>query len=256
MNKKICIIGSGNVATCMSQLFFDNGHSIIQVYSRTKKHAEQLASVYSCAFTSDIHELTTEAGLYFIAVEDKAISEVASSLKFENKLVVHCSGSASIEILNQCSNQYGVMYPLQSLNAYMSKSLPDFPIIIEGNNSEVETQLNALVDSLKRKSVVMNFAQRQQLHLAAVFINNFTNHMVAIGEKILDENHLSQSLLKPLIESTFNKINFNGAAKSQTGPAVRNDQTVINKHLELLNSHPDWKKIYSELSNSIIEFYK
>lgn len=255
MNKNICIIGSGNVATCMSHLFFKSGHTILQIYSREKQNAEQLAQTFHAAATSNITELVNHADLYFIAVEDKAIEMIAKQLHVQNNMVVHCSGSVEMEILNDSSANIGVLYPLQSFNKSMAHQIPDFNFIIEANTTAANEWLAAFAKTLNRNCVAMTFAERRRMHLAAVFMNNFSNHMIAIGEKILTENNLPVSLIKPLIETTFQKIVLNGAVASQTGPAMRNDEAVMNQHLSLLSDHPQWKKIYTLLNSSISELY-
>ena len=97
----------------------------------------------------------------------------------------------------------------------------------------------------------MNDAQRALLHVAAVFANNFANHCFAIAEKILDEKDLPFELLHPLMEETLAKALQDSPARMQTGPAMRGDVVTVQRHLDLLAEHPEWREIYRTLSENI-----
>jgi hypothetical protein len=70
----------------------------------------------------------------------------------------------------------------------------------------------------------------EALHVAAVFVNNFTNHLYTIGNKICEENQVPFDILKPLILETAHKIMTISPNEAQTGPAKRNDITTIEAH--------------------------
>ena len=93
--------------------------------------------------------------------------------------------------------------------------------------------------------------QRANLHVAAVFANNFANRCFAIAEKILEEKDLPFELLHPLMEETLAKALQDSPARMQTGPAMRGDEDTLRRHLLLLADHPAWMEIYRELSENI-----
>ena len=94
-----------------------------------------------------------------------------------------------------------------------------------------------------------------ELHLAAVFACNFTNHLLGQAEKVMDMQQLPLDWLKPLVEETIKKAFDLGPGGSQTGPAVRNDEGTLQKHLEMLDSNPELKKLYDVISKDIGNIY-
>ena len=250
---KVCMIGSGNVATALSKLFVENGISISSVYSRNIKHAQELAGKINSIAVDGLSKLN-DAELIVVAVDDEAINKVVSELNNKNAIVVHCSGSVEMQILKPTGKNFGVLYPLQSFSKD-STFVPKFPFIINGSNDLVKLELKKLCANLHHECFEMDDDQRSRIHLAAVFLNNFSNHVITIADSWLNENKLPTTLLLPLLETTFQKIRTKGAEASQTGPAIRNDVHVIEKHLQLLSQHPDWQKIYLALSNSIRNYY-
>jgi len=91
------------------------------------------------------------------------------------------------------------------------------------------------------------------LHVAGVFACNFTNLNYVIAEEILRENNISFDLIKPLIRETASKVMGISPLKVQTGPAVREDRAIMDKHVELLASKPEYASLYNTLSKLIIK---
>jgi predicted short-subunit dehydrogenase-like oxidoreductase (DUF2520 family) len=246
---KIVFIGAGNVASAIAKTLHKK-HDIVQVYSKSNAHAEQLASVLHCSFTNSLKKIVSDADIYIIAVKDDAIEQVASVLRLGNKLVLHTSGAIDISPLKKISNRYGVLYPLQtfSKDSLIKKGIP---FCIEASDKNVKTELEELVKELKGEVHVLNSKQRARLHLAAVFVNNFTNHMFAIAEDILNEDKIPFDLLLPLIDETITKIKYKSPFQSQTGPALRKDKKTIKKHEKMLSDKPDYLSIYKQMTKSI-----
>jgi predicted short-subunit dehydrogenase-like oxidoreductase (DUF2520 family) len=94
------------------------------------------------------------------------------------------------------------------------------------------------------------------LHASAVFVNNFTNFMLTEGKEIALKAGFPFEILEPLIKETISKALEKGPDSSQTGPAVRNDLNTIKKHMELLSFSPDLRKLYGEVTQSILKHYK
>ena len=76
---------------------------------------------------------------------------------------------------------------------------------------------------LSKNVINLDSESRRNLHIAAVFACNFSNHMYTISEKILSESDLDFRLLLPLIDQTVMKLKDNKPSDTQTGPAKRND---------------------------------
>ncbi len=249
----ISIIGSGNVATQLGLILHSEGYMINQVYSQSKKNASLLAKKLKAEAITDFKKLSKDSSIYIIAVKDDAIESVAKQLKLTNQIIVHTSGSVSMDVLKKSSKNYGVFYPLQTFSKEKLANFKVIPVCIEANNSSTSTTLEYFAKSISSNVQKTNSEQRKKIHLAAVFACNFSNHLYAIAEQLLSKNKLSLDLLKPLIEETANKIKENKPSKVQTGPASRNDKKTMSAHLKLLSKEKDLQKLYNLLSESIIK---
>lgn len=253
MIKKITIIGSGNVATILSKVFVNKGFSINQVFSKSKINAEilikKLASNQQIKATDNIAEIDDISDIYIVCVKDDAIATVVNQFLFKDKLIVHTSGSVDITVFNGF-NQFGVFYPLQTFSKDKNTDFANVPFCIEGNTNQTTQLLIDLATSISNKVYEINSEQRKTLHLAAVFACNFTNYMYSIAEEITTKNNINFEVLKPLIQETAKKIEFQLPKEAQTGPAKRKDQQTIAKHLAMLENNPN-KELYQLITELI-----
>jgi predicted short-subunit dehydrogenase-like oxidoreductase (DUF2520 family) len=252
----VVIIGSGNVATHFARTIKLSGKKIIQIYSKHPNSAKQLSQETDSTFVKSISEISKEADLYILAINDNAIEEVASSIKINNKLIIHTSGTVHAEILKKTSSNFGVIYPLQTFSKDIPIDWKNVPIFIEANNAINENILFNFVKSFANNINIMSSEKREILHLSAVFVNNFVNYMYNIAEDIMKQNKISFEYLKPLILETANRIIKNDPCNIQTGPAKRGDLKTIQKHLDLLSKQKDFADIYDFLTNMIIKKYE
>ena len=247
----IVILGAGNVATHLSGALKKSGFLIKCVYSKTIEAAKTLALKVNSQYTNEINQIPIEADLYIIAVKDEFVEDVIKYLKLSNGIIVHTAGSISMDVFKDRFKNYGVLYPLQTFSKFRDIDFTNIPICIEANNKILESKLIGLSKCLSDSVYVINSEKRKMLHLAAVFACNFTNHMYSAATEILKQSDIPFDLLKPLIAETAQKAIDCDPQNAQTGPAVRDDQNVIHKHLELLKDNPEFEKIYKFVSDSI-----
>jgi predicted short-subunit dehydrogenase-like oxidoreductase (DUF2520 family) len=244
---KITIIGSGNVAQHLIDAFAKSGAvEIMQVFSRTQKQISSLLD--SSKITNDWNALI-ETDLYIIAVSDDAIASVSSQLPFENRLVVHTSGSAPLTILDN-KNRRGVFYPLQTFTKGKTIDFKAIPFCLETQLESDYKILEEVAKSISQSVYKIDSHQRKALHVAAVFVNNFTNYLYQLGNDICQENHVPFDILKPLILETAEKLLTLSPKEAQTGPAKRNDISTIEAHESFL-SNENQSTIYKILTQSI-----
>ncbi|GGF13455.1 Rossmann-like and DUF2520 domain-containing protein [Flavobacterium limi] len=244
---KITIIGSGNVAQHLIKAFTKSeGTEIVQVFSRKKGSLTHL--IDSDKIATDFSDLK-EADLYIISVSDNAISEVSEQLSFKNQLVVHTSGTTSIDVLNS-KNRKGVFYPLQTFSKDKAVDFSLIPICLEAENQEDYNILDTVAGSISKAVFSISSNQRKAIHISAVFVNNFTNHLYQIGQEICEEHQVPFEILKPLIQETADKIKVLTPADAQTGPAKRHDSLTTEAHLNYLTDE-NQKNIYKLLTQSI-----
>ena len=248
----IVIIGSGNVATVLGRLCVQKGHKVVQVISRNATHAKVLADELGCSFAGFDGKLNKSAGLYLMAISDTGLFELNMNFKLDNQLVLHTAGAVSKDVLQGISRNYGVLYPLQSLRKEMSCREP-IPFLIDGNTVDAVTLAEDFAKTLSFEVNKANDDQRLKLHVAAVIVSNFTNHLYALAESYCKKESVDFSLLTPLILETAERITAFSPATVQTGPAMRNDMFTIEKHLQVLQGHAQLSDLYTRLTESILQ---
>jgi predicted short-subunit dehydrogenase-like oxidoreductase (DUF2520 family) len=253
-HKNIALLGSGNVATHMAMALKRSGHSIRQVYSRNMANAQELALLVDAQAIDQIGLLADDVDWVVMAVSDSAIPLLAEQIKASNAMVVHTAGSVGMEVLNKFAN-HGVMYPFQTFTKGKAMDMQNIPLLLEANSFKNYDALNSFASTISNKTMPVDTEQRLQLHIAAIFSCNFVNHLYTIANYILSENNLSLDLLFPLIDETTEKIKHLSPIDAQTGPAVRGDLKVIQKHLSLINNHTQ-HDIYKLMSQSIINAHQ
>jgi predicted short-subunit dehydrogenase-like oxidoreductase (DUF2520 family) len=249
----VVILGFGNVAQHLVRAFLPTDDvKVVQIYNRSEITDPP---INNC--TTYLSNLV-EADAYIIALPDDVIPDFSEKLPFTNRLVVHTSGSVPMHLLSK-KNNHGVFYPLQTFSKDRIVEFKSIPICVEAKSSKDLLSLKKLGNSISEKMVEIDSEQRRKLHLAAVFVNNFTNHLYHISEELIAENHLDFDLLKPLIFETAQKLDSLSPRQAQTGPAKRNDEKTIKNHLQILNDAEQTgnldasiPELYSMLTQSIL----
>jgi len=244
---KVVLIGSGNVAHHLIQAFAKSEKvEVIQVFARQK---ESIDPQFDSNKITDNYNDLAKADLYIIAVSDDAIAAVSSQLPFENRLVVHTSGTVAMDAIDS-KNRKGIFYPLQTFSKNKAVDFSQVPICLESQNETDFELLKTLAEIVSNNVYKIDSLQRKALHIAAVFVNNFVNHLYQIGNEICIENQVPFEILKPLILETANKVMTLLPNDAQTGPAKRNDIQTIESHLAAL-TNKNQNTIYKILTQSI-----
>lgn len=244
---KLIILGAGNVATHLFDAFFEAENLLVlQVYNRSEKGLEAFAE--KTQTTTSIQELM-EADVYLICVKDDAVEALASKIPHNDKVIAHTSGAVP---LLETSQKNGVFYPLQTFSKAVAVDFSEIPLCLEASDENTLKILQHLAATISEKSYSISTEQRKSLHLAAVFVCNFTNYLYSIGENICQENQVPFEILHSLMTETTRKATLNSPKKMQTGPAKRKDQDTMETHLSQLKN-PDFKEIYSLLSQCIMK---
>lgn len=252
----LVFIGAGNLATQTALALYNRGFQILQIYSRTETSAKSLAEKCNCSYTTDISQINKTADIYLYAVKDDALAELIERNPVSTGIHAHTAGSVDISIFENKKPNYGVFYPLQTFSKNKSVIYENIPIFVEANSNENLTVLESLGRSLSCKVEHCDSNQRQSLHLAAVFSSNFTNYMYQIADKILTEHQLDFNAILPLIHETTEKLNTLKPVEAQTGPAIRYDTKIINKHLDALKNMPEEQELYALISKMIFNSVK
>lgn len=247
----IVIIGGGNLAYHLARVIENNPNlHLVQLCNRSEFTAH--FDVINTDKITNIRQVC-DADIYILCVKDQVIGEVSAQLPFQGRLVVHTSGNTSMGELAQ-GNRKGVVYPVQSFSKEKEIDFEQVPICIEAENVTDRELLRKLAEQLSSKVFEMDSEQRKYLHISAVFLNNFTNHLWYLSQQICQKQQIPFEALRPLLAQTLQKAFAEDFYQLQTGPARRADWTTINSHLNLIEE-PVVKEIYKQITNSIIKTY-
>ena len=243
----ISIIGTGNVAELLGQRLLNAGYVLSSVIGRNQHRLVQLSSDWKC----NIESIDAISGdIVLVAVSDDVTIEIIEQIE-QNKIVFYTAGTIDINLIKH--PLVGVFYPLQTITKNRIPKIDSFPILIESEHPEVIKKLNSIAQLISNQVSVCNSIERNKIHCIAVFINNFSNHVIHIGQSIATKEKIDFSLFPSLLKETFEKLNEMNAKEAQTGPARRNDIETISNHLNLLTESE--KSIYLALTNSILTTY-
>jgi predicted short-subunit dehydrogenase-like oxidoreductase (DUF2520 family) len=252
MHNIVCI-GAGKLATQLMPALEKEGYDIVQVYSRTISHAKSLAHhLHNSTFTDDISKIREGADLYFFAIKDDAIEMVAGQTRYlenDQSVFVHSSGILPMDALP--FRRRGIFYPLQTFSPSHAVDWKNTPLLITAAEEAITAALFNLAEKISNLVYKVGDNDRAVLHVAAVFANNFTNHMLTLAEEICNTHNVSFDILRPIIQETIVKALEVGPANSQTGPAIRGDQHTIEKHLSMLKDDAKLRELYQKITESI-----
>jgi predicted short-subunit dehydrogenase-like oxidoreductase (DUF2520 family) len=252
----ISFAGAGRVGGAICRELFKTGHHIEIIVSETGNSGRKLADACNARWSTDLI-FPQSTKIIIVTVPDQKLKKVLNDIICPpGTLVLHTAGSHGLEVFPDKIEKKGIFYPLQTFTHGRNIRFKDLPFLLEASDNQSSAIMKDLADSILGKVYFVNTMLRTQLHLAAVFVCNFTNHMLTEGKNIVLEAGFPFEILIPLIEETISKALSIGPENSQTGPAFRNDHNTIKKHLELLSFSPERKKIYKELTQSIIKYYK
>lgn len=252
--EKIAIVGCGNVACNYIKTLISNGIHPEYIFVRDESKFSEVRMSFGVEPTNDYNNLLN-CNLVIIAVKDDAIADVAANFNNFKGLLVHTSGTQPSSLLNNVDN-YGILYPLQTLTKNYDINFRSVPILINASSQKNKESLMSFAKIITDIVIECSDDDRRYIHMSAVYVSNFVNIMLQIGGKLLESKNLDVSILEPLVRETINKAFAMNPENSLTGPARRNDKETISKHLMMLENKPEEKKIYELLTNYIINKYE
>lgn len=237
----VAIIGYGNVGYHLANRISSKRHEV-KIFSRNPTED----------FVFPLDQLNaSEFEFIILSVPDDRIKSVSDEIPVSEAIMLHTSGSNPIADLSK-HPKHGVMYPLQTFSKTKEIDFTSFPVFVEGSD-EGEREIFTFVRSFSNDVRLLTSTNRSKLHLAAVFACNFSNHMFHLSEKLLSELDMSFQDIQPLVEETLKKAIELNPSKSQTGPAVREDDETISTHLAMLKDER-LRSMYQIITDSIQEY--
>lgn len=247
---KIVILGSGNVAYHLAKAFKEKNIPISQIFGRNENDLKEISKLFEIPYSvSDL----ADADFYLIAVNDDSIPEISKKIIKENCIVAHTSGSLPKEIL-EGNYRNASFYPLQTFSKSKNLNYSEIPFFIEAENENDLKVLENLALKVSENVMKSDYEKRKYIHLTAVFACNFVNHLFARAKEISDSQEIPFQYFLPLIKETTSKIDIMDPKQAQTGPAVRNDEKILQLHEDLIKEE-EHLKIYKIMNESIKKMY-
>jgi predicted short-subunit dehydrogenase-like oxidoreductase (DUF2520 family) len=252
---RISFIGAGKVAGALCRQFFMSGFKIQQIVTRTEKVGQALAESCNASWSADFHFTGSEDVIIAAVTDDKLPEVLDRIICHENTIVAHTAGSLGLDIFPSRIRHTGVFYPLQTFSENRKIEFHDLPFFLEATDSFSAEILKHLTESIGGKVRFVDTEHRRLLHIAAVFVCNFVNHMLTAGKQLTEKAGFQFEVMEPLIKETILKAMESGPENAQTGPAYRFDNGTIKKHIDLLSFSPELQDVYKEITRSIKRFY-
>lgn len=247
------MIGSGNLATNLGKVLHNAGHDIIQVYSCTWNHAQQLATLVGGAATDDLDKIVDNGDVYIFSLKDSVLGDVIPRVVKgrADRLMLHTAGSMPLNCFEGMALHYGVLYPMQTFSKQREVDFHTIPCFIEANDDYASRLLHDIAESISGKVYELSSDNRKYLHLSAVWACNFVNHCYEVSAEILKQHGIPFDVMLPLIDETAAKVHDLSPIEAQTGPAVRFDENVIRSQSVMMRESPLLKDLYERMSISI-----
>jgi predicted short-subunit dehydrogenase-like oxidoreductase (DUF2520 family) len=251
----VSVVGNGNTSWHLVRAIINSPNSLNSVICRNSLKARQKIGL-PLNYDTSKDQSNNRSEIVILAISDGSLEKVIKEFRFHpDSLLVHVSGATSINIFDHGhSKSFGVLYPLQSLTAGRPIETTEIPLCIEANNERSLSILNRLASSISDYVYHISSEERLTLHLSAILINNFCNHLMNLGKDFVQQNQLDWNILEPLVKETFLKVLELGPDKSQTGPGIRGDKETIRKHLDLLKG-TDLHNLYEVMTSHIIAYH-
>lgn len=246
---KIAIIGSGNIASFFANKIYKN-YELTQIISKNIEHAKQLSSKYKCQYSNNLEHLNNDLEVIIFAVKDDVLIELSKTYSFQNKLVIHTAGSVDLDDIKSFSKNISCIWCIYSIQKDNLPTSDSIPLVVNANNETSLNLVKKIAASISKNIIQLSDEQKNILHLAAVFANNFTNHLYVLSKQICEDHQIPFDILKPIILNTAEKVQNQNPKLLQSGPAIRHDKQTMEKHLMLIQND-NLKKLYSLLSTSI-----
>ena len=253
--KEIAIIVFGNVGSSLAKQFHLSGCPVEVIVCRNPEK-KATAQNYSKIVVSSVTQIPLTIQVCILAVSDNAIQSVAQLIPPRPDLtVLHLSGASPLEALLPHTNA-GVMWPLQTFTSGFAPDWKNIPLFLTADQTQALAALQYLASFLSSKIHVIDEQQRQFLHIAAVFANNFTNYMLTNAWEICQKHQLPFEVLLPMVNELLVKAQTIAPINNQTGPARRNDTQTLARQITILQKyHSEKVSLYQLISEKIVKTY-
>ena len=259
----VALAGAGRVGTAVALLLQKKGHEIVGVSSRSETSRARAARRLR-APTFDLGAPVPPSEVVLVGTGDTAIEEVATALAAHidgGTYVCHFAGSLGIAPLaavaevgaNPCA-----LHPVQACPD-VDTAVTRLPGSAWGVTcpDEVRSWVGSFVaQELGGIPFWVDESDRPVWHAASVTVSNGIAALLATGESILQAIGVADpvGVLGPLAAGTVaNAREGGGGGRTLTGPVVRAETAVVERHLkELRRRDPVLASGYASVAATIV----
>ncbi|MEA2164624.1 MAG: hypothetical protein QOK37_2751 [Thermoanaerobaculia bacterium] len=229
------IIGSGRAAWAFASTWKRIGWPLAGIATR--------GAEWAIAPRKTIAELAAASDVLLVAVSDRAIVEVAASIPETNAIIVHPSGA-----LPSLRGGFS-LHPLKSLPPVGEPSdLAGTLLVFEGAHREIAERIAVGAGA---RFAEISPESKTRYHAAAVFGSNYIAALLDIAEELIGIENVRGDLAA-LARSAIDNWLAHEDRQRFTGPAVRAESEVIQRHIEALADRPELAEVYRLLAARIV----
>ena len=251
----------GSLAVALSNA----GYAVASVASRTFSSARLFASrLPECEALTELQDVVDGTDFVFITTSDDAISPVCESLSWRpGQGVAHCSGAASVDVLEHASDQgaeVGAFHPLQAFNSVENgvAAVPGTTFGIEGGE-QTRAYLSELATAVGGKPIFLRPEDKVLYHVSGVLMGNLLTVLGSVAASVWAKFGYTREdgvrALAPMMRAVAANLEASGVPQAVAGPYPRGDIGTIRKHLDAVSvDAPEYLPLYCELALAGLPF--
>ena len=258
-SSRIGIIGAGTVGRALAIALSREGYPVVASSSRRFSSAEAMAApVAQCVAYGSATEVADATDFVLITSTDDAIGPIAASISWRRgQGVAHCSGAASLDVLEPARRQGAIpggFHPLQTFSTVEAalKALPGSTFGIEGAG-EMRSYLNDMAFALGGNPIFLRSEDKPLYHASVVMVGGLLTELAGAVAQLwrnfgIERAEALQALL-PIMEGGVATLQAVGVPGALAGPYVRGDLGTVQKHLDAIGARaPEALPTYCQMA--------
>lgn len=238
----IAVIGPGRVGTPLSAALRKSGYGV-ETFTRENTSAGD-------------HRDLSAYDLAFCTVPDPELPSLVGGVKqLPTMGLAHTSGQVRNASLGE---KVSMFHPIMSFRGGESADIfVRCPIGISGTKETV-SQLSAIAGKIGALPFEIDEERKENYHLAAMFASVFPYVLLLNARELAEECGIPAdqvaAMFGPIYRQAESHFAEASASGGLTGPVSRGDFNTVRRHMQTLNSHPELRKLYQQLTRLSIDY--
>jgi predicted short-subunit dehydrogenase-like oxidoreductase (DUF2520 family) len=261
---RIAIVGPGRLGSALALDLTRAGYCISEIISgstvASRRNARALAKKVHAQVR--ISGALLDGDLVWFCVPDREIARAARQLvdavDWKGKTALHSSGalaSDELRLLRLRGAAVASVHPLMTFVRGSVPSLHGVPFALEGDRAALRVARRIVQDL---GAVAFSISRKKKLayHAWGAFASPLLIGLLATGEKVAHAAGLSTAAARrkmlPILRQTLANYAKLGPAGAFSGPIVRGDAAVVQRHLRELKNIPGAREVYVALARTAL----